>query len=225
MARSSSLVAPPTSSQHGSSGSVWETVAPTPIVASGFPVEMEIHSKKELPGRTMEFTFDVSQTPVIGRRHPGSNNAIGMKDEGLASTAARNLGFGQTLAFRSGSVGDSGHNMGNCGNGFIQSGWKRPWQCQSRVREALVSVLNACGQRVGLPKSPSVSKKAKQHAFICAVSFVRMALRFLILNQMFISFSGYLQSKFRTAGEAEQCSIIDRRSICSKQRRIWRQSS
>lgn len=25
-------------------------------------------SKKELPGRTMEFTFDVGQTPIIGRR-------------------------------------------------------------------------------------------------------------------------------------------------------------
>ena len=28
---------------------------------------------------------------------------------------------------------------------------------QARVREALVNLLNTCGQRVGLPKSPSVS--------------------------------------------------------------------
>ena len=37
------------------------------------------------------------------------------------------------------------------------SGWKRPWMSQSRVRERLVNLLNTCGQRVGLPKSPSVS--------------------------------------------------------------------
>merc|ERR1719431_1848847 len=36
------------------------------------------------------------------------------------------------------------------------SGWKRPWQSQARVRECLVNLLNTCGQRVGLPKSPSV---------------------------------------------------------------------
>merc|ERR1719346_713306 len=36
------------------------------------------------------------------------------------------------------------------------SGWKRPWMSQSRVRERLVTLLNTCGQRVGLPKSPSV---------------------------------------------------------------------
>lgn len=38
------------------------------------------------------------------------------------------------------------------------SSWKRPWMCQSRVRECLVNLLTTCGQRVGLPKSPSVSK-------------------------------------------------------------------
>ena len=36
------------------------------------------------------------------------------------------------------------------------SGWKRPWMSQSSVRERLVVLLNTCGQRVGLPKSPSV---------------------------------------------------------------------
>lgn len=30
---------------------------------------------------------------------------------------------------------------------------------QSRVRECLVNLLTTCGQRVGLPKSPSVSKR------------------------------------------------------------------
>ena len=36
------------------------------------------------------------------------------------------------------------------------SGWKRPWMSQCKVRERLVNLLNTCGQRVGLPKSPSV---------------------------------------------------------------------
>nr|XP_027232394.1 uncharacterized protein LOC113823874 [Penaeus vannamei] len=35
------------------------------------------------------------------------------------------------------------------------AGWKRPWLSQARVRECLVNLLNTCGQRVGLPKSPS----------------------------------------------------------------------
>ncbi|ODM98858.1 Protein furry [Orchesella cincta] len=158
VARSSSLVVPPASTQHSSiqSGPVsftWDTGVPAPI--GGFPVEMETHSKKELPGRTMEFTFDVSQTPVIGRRHPTTTN-MGMKDMDSGIVSGRNMGGGGGPAFRSGSVGDGGHNFGNCGGGHIQCGWRKPWQSQSRVREALVSVLNACGQRVGLPKSPSV---------------------------------------------------------------------
>ncbi|CAG9782166.1 unnamed protein product [Diatraea saccharalis] len=32
-------------------------------------LDAELHGKKELPGRTMEFTFDLSQTPVIGRKY------------------------------------------------------------------------------------------------------------------------------------------------------------
>lgn len=36
------------------------------------------------------------------------------------------------------------------------SNWRRPWSCQQRVRDKLVSLLNSFGQRVGLPKSPSV---------------------------------------------------------------------
>lgn len=37
---------------------------------------------------------------------------------------------------------------------------RRPtWQSQVKIREHLVNLLNASGLRVGLPKSPSVSKK------------------------------------------------------------------
>jgi hypothetical protein len=100
----------------------------------------------------MEFTFDVSQTPIIGRKHVNNtNNSMMMREEPI--TARLSIGLLNAQG-RSGSVGE----MGMAGGGVvIQSNWKRPWQCQSRVRECLVSVLNACGQRVGLPKSPSVS--------------------------------------------------------------------
>ena len=54
--RSSTLVAPPSSSHPAPHH--WE---PHTSFA-----EAEVWFKKELPGRTMEFTFDLSQTPVIG---------------------------------------------------------------------------------------------------------------------------------------------------------------
>lgn len=46
-------------------------------------IDTELQIKKELPGRTMDFVFDLSQTPVIGRRYlpkgstgPNSFNSI-----------------------------------------------------------------------------------------------------------------------------------------------------
>ncbi|KAL0279789.1 UNVERIFIED_CONTAM: hypothetical protein PYX00_001270 [Menopon gallinae] len=123
--RSSSLVAPPISS--------YSHLDSTPSPHPSFS-ENEIFMKKELPGRTMEFTFDLSQTPVIGRRFiPGRNEEKG----------------GQNVSPRR-SVSLSPADSGNI------AGWKRPWMCQGRVRECLVNVLTTCGQRVGLPKSPSV---------------------------------------------------------------------
>ena len=39
--------------------------------SSQFSTDGDMYNfKKELPGRTMEFTFDLSQTPVIGRKTP-----------------------------------------------------------------------------------------------------------------------------------------------------------
>lgn len=133
--------------------SAWDSVSTASSVA--FTSDSEFSYKKELPGRTMEFTFDVSQTPIIGRRHV--NSTSGCKEEAVNSRLGvgllNSIGPGG-LAQRTGSIGEIGMNNGS--GGVIQSNWKRPWQCQSKVRECLVSVLNACGQRVGLPKSPSV---------------------------------------------------------------------
>ncbi|XP_060535962.1 protein furry [Cylas formicarius] len=128
VSRSSSLVAPPASlSTHWESAGV--VTLPHPSFDEG------VFARKELPGRTMEFTFDLSQTPVIGRRFLNKT-----EEADRAKTAA--------TPRRSCSISPADATM--------QSGWKRPWMCQGRVRECLVNLLTTCGQRVGLPKSPSV---------------------------------------------------------------------
>ncbi|KAJ8924572.1 hypothetical protein NQ315_000721 [Exocentrus adspersus] len=126
VSRSSSLVAPPITIH-----SHWEsslTAMPHPSFS-----EESVFNKKELPGRTMEFTFDMSQTPVIGRRF------LNKTEEPASSKTA-------ATPRRSCSISPA--------DGSPQSGWKRPWMCQGRVRECLVNLLTTCGQRVGLPKSP-----------------------------------------------------------------------
>lgn len=108
---------------------------------------------QELAGRTMDFTFDVAQTPLIGRR-------ILLKSE---------TGSIQNLNRNNGQAVHLNHNISGTPNSPRRSaslspadtaplsGWKRPWLSQSRVREGLVNLLTTCGQRaVGLPKSPSV---------------------------------------------------------------------
>uniref|UniRef100_A0A1B6DZ54 Protein furry n=1 Tax=Clastoptera arizonana TaxID=38151 RepID=A0A1B6DZ54_9HEMI len=120
VSRSSSLVAPPLPSH----SSYWE---PHPSFS-----DSELFNKKELPGRTMDFTFDLSQTPLIGRRFAPA------KSEFKGSASPR----------RSVSLSPA--------DSATVAGWKRPWMSQGRVRECLVNLLTTCGQRVGLPKSPSV---------------------------------------------------------------------
>lgn len=101
----------------------------------------------------MDFTFDVAQTPLIGRR-------ILLKSE---------TGSIQNLNRNNGQAVHLNHNISGTPNSPRRSaslspadtaplsGWKRPWLSQSRVRECLVNLLTTCGQRaVGLPKSPSV---------------------------------------------------------------------
>lgn len=109
----------------------------------------------------MDFTFDMSQTPLIGRKAVGGAAVADV--ESINSNS-------MLLQRRSTSLSPSDSAV---------PGWKRPWLCQvitgpddndfcsehvnfssslfqSRVRELLVNLLMTCGQRVGLPKSPSV---------------------------------------------------------------------
>lgn len=104
----------------------------------------------------MEFTFDVSQTPLIGRRiliksETGSvqNLNRGNNSSNPAVHLSHNITGTPNSPRRSASLSPA--------DTAPLSGWKRPWLSQSRVRECLVNLLTTCGQRVGLPKSPSVS--------------------------------------------------------------------
>lgn len=164
--------------------------------------------KKELAGRTMEFTFDVSQTPLIGRRillkteEPtvaGATSTTGssslnstLTNATTVTVAPSNIAQQQAsaqlqqqrahtnVAAIAAAAAAAQHqqqqNAIGAGNSVVGtpnsprrsaslspadtvplSGWKRPWMSQCRVRECLVNLLTTCGQRVGLPKSPSVS--------------------------------------------------------------------
>ncbi|XP_049885792.1 protein furry isoform X3 [Pectinophora gossypiella] len=157
--RCSTLVVPPYWDSHASS-----------------ILDTELHGKKELPGRTMDFTFDLSQTPVIGRKYlpktSGSQPTTGPNSLSNASTSTPDKGSSTSASGSASTV--VGPETSNNNSTLPQSaasprrslslspadalaaGWKRPWMSQSRVRECLVNLLTTCGQRVGLPKSPSV---------------------------------------------------------------------
>lgn len=104
----------------------------------------------------MDFTFDVAQTPLIGRRillksetGSGSIQNLNRSNNGQAVHLAHNISGTPNSPRRSASLSPA--------DTAPLSGWKRPWLSQSRVRECLVNLLTTCGQRaVGLPKSPSV---------------------------------------------------------------------
>ncbi|XP_034102975.1 protein furry isoform X6 [Drosophila albomicans] len=191
---------------------------------SAYP-DSDMFCKKELAGRTMEFTFDVSQTPLIGRRillkteepnlvSGGSGGgASGTGNSSLNSTLTnattvtvapaqqasaqlqQQRAHSNVAAIAASAVAaqqqqqqqqqhllqqqqqqqqQQQHVVGGLGSivgtpnsprrsaslspadTVPLSGWKRPWMSQCRVRECLVNLLTTCGQRVGLPKSPSV---------------------------------------------------------------------
>ncbi|EDS42990.1 conserved hypothetical protein [Culex quinquefasciatus] len=146
--------------------------------------DSEMFCKKELAGRTMEFSFDVSQTPLIGRK-------ILLKSDGDSTiVAAAAAQFSKNGA--GGMGGGGGHYGGHAGTPNSPrrsaslspadtaplSGWKRPWMSQGRVRECLVNLLTTCGQRVGLPKSPSRVESGAKEMFdnVFVFNLLRRAL-------------------------------------------------
>ncbi|XP_059089513.1 protein furry-like isoform X3 [Tigriopus californicus] len=158
--RSSTLVAPPSNS--GPVTYHWDA---SPSNFSNFS-EGDLYFKKELPGRTMEFTFDLSQTPVIGRKQTPNRQShlyhSGSTSVSTLTTMSQPSAFDEKDSLTSLRKDDGSSTMSprrsmsiSAADSASTSGWKRPWLSQSSVRERLVNLLNSCGQRVGLPKSPS----------------------------------------------------------------------
>ncbi|GIX72822.1 protein furry [Caerostris extrusa] len=131
--RSSTLAAPPAPFSIGSSAADCVSIASNTSFA-----DSEFGTKRELPGRTMDFTIDLSQTPVVGQKYLLKDSPKDGDKEGSSASPRRSLS----------------HNHSFTENGSV--GWKRPWLSQARTREHLIGLLTSCGQRVGLPKSPSV---------------------------------------------------------------------
>ncbi|XP_028838756.1 protein furry homolog isoform X6 [Denticeps clupeoides] len=99
-------------------------------------------SSKALPGKTLDFHFDISETPVIGRRYDDLRTSTGRDGKARAIAVTR-----------SASSTSSGSNSNTV---LVPVSWKRPQSSQKRTREKLVNVLSLCGQEVGLSKNPSV---------------------------------------------------------------------
>lgn len=153
--RSSTLAAPPAYSTSGyssiMSGSSYSSLAPDciSIASSTSFAESEFSIKRELPGRTMEFTFDLTQTPIVGRRYLINKEETSQEtSENISKTIEEKLDNNpsprRSLSHNCYSYNDTNVN------------WRKPWLSQTRTRERLISLLTSCGQRVGLPKSPSV---------------------------------------------------------------------
>lgn len=116
----------------------------------------------------MEFTFDVSQTPLIGRRillkTDTESSSSSSSNPNLQAKNGQNQAPLPTATHlpHTGTPNSPRRSASLSPADTVPlSGWKRPWMSQGRVRECLVNLLTTCGQRVGLPKSPSVSSQRK----------------------------------------------------------------
>jgi len=93
--------------------SSWSTAAP------GF--------RKELPGRTLQFTYDVTATPLIGAKFERSSKE----------------------ALNEGKMEESSSSTVSC--------WRRPHGSQKKTREHLIQLLPLCGHKGALKASHSVT--------------------------------------------------------------------
>lgn len=141
--------------------------------------------KRELPGRTMDFTFDIGQAPIVGSKFIAKRKALSDKnididsskdvsESGVSSMTTENELKPVELInlFNEIDLNDVTDNSNNsetiAGNSNVISAstinidnatLKRSSIAvtQTRIRERLVNLFNRCGKRiVGLPKSPSV---------------------------------------------------------------------
>uniref|UniRef100_UPI00358FEF42 LOW QUALITY PROTEIN: protein furry homolog-like n=1 Tax=Myxine glutinosa TaxID=7769 RepID=UPI00358FEF42 len=103
--------------------------------ASRVPSELvPANTYKGLPGKSLEFQFDVSEIPVVSKRREHSGVAIVPRTVNVTrSTSSACVSAPSTL---------------------LHLGWKRPQLCQRRVRERLVGVLSLCDDKGFSAKSP-----------------------------------------------------------------------
>ncbi|XP_063413170.1 protein furry-like isoform X1 [Mytilus trossulus] len=94
--------------------------------------ETEIFVKKELPGRTLDFSVDLATVPIIGQKYVNLQESV-----------------------PEGSVPPLSPARKGSSHIDIESNWKRPQASQTRARERLADLLTCYGQKK-LPKSPSV---------------------------------------------------------------------
>ncbi|XP_021378295.1 protein furry-like isoform X2 [Mizuhopecten yessoensis] len=93
--------------------------------------EAEVITRKELPGRTLDFAVDFSEVGIIGRKY--LNTEIHGSLDGIPEVQS---------------------SPARKGNQDHDSVWKKPQNSQTRVRERLAELLTCYGQK-RLPKSPS----------------------------------------------------------------------
>ena len=182
--RSSTLAAPPAYSSINTSssnstimnsgmGSVSSSInypsITDSLILAGAPFS-DSTSKLELPGRTIEFSIDVNQTPIVGRKFidkkenikdENSNNDKKLSKEDDSTLSSNKTSTKTTTTASNTTTNEpaacSPRRSLSYTHSFNEnsSNWKRPWACQTRVRDKLISLLTSFGQRVGLPKSPS----------------------------------------------------------------------
>ena len=130
----------------------------------------------ELPGRVLDFRFDVQQVPLIAKEL--LDDSVSLSSVGGGGSVSSNSANPSTNSPASVSNRHSSNTSLSTeqkspekGEGAVSPvaqqaaafmdntpAWRRPWLCQNRVRERLVHLCTAFGQRLGmLPKSPSVS--------------------------------------------------------------------
>ncbi|GAB1603756.1 protein furry-like isoform X6 [Argonauta hians] len=92
--------------------------------------------KKELPGRTLDVSVDLSRMPLIGQKYMNAELLHHSEEDKMVSLLA--ITRKQSTSVQR------------------QSSWKTPHLSRAKTRERLINLLSSFGQRVGLLKSMSV---------------------------------------------------------------------
>uniref|UniRef100_A0A671Y5I7 FRY microtubule binding protein n=1 Tax=Sparus aurata TaxID=8175 RepID=A0A671Y5I7_SPAAU len=97
-------------------------------------------SSKALPGKTLDFHFDISETPVIGRRY-----------DDLQRSPGQDVKSRTTAVTRSTSSTSSGSTSNNV---LVPVSWKRPQS--SQTRHVIAVIFSSCGELDLMEHQPSL---------------------------------------------------------------------